>query len=271
MEKKISVVILTSRGPRHSYFCRRLAEAFDVRGIVVDDRYGFRHRLQMFLKAYASNPFNMVRKIILKNKLRPYEERDEKTEREFFQEPVEFPAGIPVRLSRDPNDGETQSWIRDLAPDVLAVFGTRIIRAPTLSLARFGALNMHTGLSPYYRGGQCTFWCLYQGDLEHVGVTIHHLSPRIDGGDIVYTARPEIEPHDTVRRIECKLVQIGTEKMIQAVSELAEGRAPRIPQMEKGQLFLSKMFTLEKRLELEHRLDTGWLGRELERRGVPSL
>ena len=85
MKKKVSVVILTSRGLRHFHFCRRLASVFEVRGIGVDDRYGFGHRLQMFLKAYAAHPFGMIQKILLKKKLQPYENRDEKIEKDFFQ------------------------------------------------------------------------------------------------------------------------------------------------------------------------------------------
>jgi len=227
-----------------------------VRGILVDERYGFFYRLKAFLKTVGANPLEFMRRLKLKRKLQSYEHRDEEIEKKFF--PVsELPSGIPVFSSPEPNGPEAIAWIRRFSPDVVVVFGTRLIKDPVLSLAKFGALNIHTGLSPFYRGGQCTFWCLYQNDLEHVGVTIHHLTQRIDGGDILFTAKPEIHEKDTVRSLECKLVQIGTEKMIQAIQELAQGKSTRMPQLEKGQLFLSKMFTLEKRLELEKRLDQG--------------
>ena len=268
MKKNISIVVLTSRGPRHSYFCRRLSESFDLRGIAVDDRYHAGDRFSAFLKANGWNPWRIARSLISKMRIRPYELRDREIERKFFPLPengFEFPENVPVLMSPDPNSEECREWIRKLAPDVLVVFGTRLIGEPVLSIPRFGALNIHTGLSPYYRGGQCTFWCLYEGDLEHVGVTIHHLSPRIDGGDIVYTAQPVIEPGDCVRSLECKLVQLGTEKMIQAIGGLAEGTAPRIPQLEKGKLFLSKMFTLEKRLELEEKLKKGLIENRLKK------
>lgn len=267
MKTQISVVILTSRGPRHSFFAHELAKRFPIAGIGIDDRYHLADRLWTFLKLNAFNPIRMIRSSLLKRTLKTSEERDRRIEKQFFPvERSEWPKGIPVRKSPDPNGEEMVEWVRALRPDVLVVFGTRMIREPMLSLARLGALNLHTGLSPHYRGGQCTFWCLYEGDLEHVGVTVHHLTSRIDGGDIVYTARPEVEPGDTVRSLECKLVQLGTERMIQAVRELVEGKAPRIPQREKGKLFLSRMFTLEKRLELEKKLEAGWVATLLERR-----
>jgi methionyl-tRNA formyltransferase len=237
-----------------------LAAHFNVSGIVVDDRYHPSDRIRTFLKDCGLNPFRVIRKLALKKQLILSEVRDRKTEEKFFPpDRNEFSAEVPVYLARDPNAAETVEWIRQKQPDVIAVFGTRLIGEAVLSLARFGALNIHTGLSPYYRGGQCTFWCLYEGDLEHVGVTIHHLSSRIDGGDIVYTVRPEIEEGDTIRSIECKLVKLGTEKMIDALRGVCEGKAPRVPQTGKGKLYLSKMFTLDKRLELEKRMANGWL------------
>ncbi len=272
MKTQTSVVILTSRGPRHSYFARELAKQFRIAGIEIDDRYHIAGRLWTFLKLNSFNPIRMIGSFLFKRKLRIYEERDQKIENQFFpRSGEEWPEGIPVRKSSDPNGEESIQWVKSLQPDVLVVFGTRMIREPILSLARFGALNLHTGLSPHYRGGQCTFWCLYEGDLEHVGVTVHHLTSRIDGGDIVYTARPEVEPGDTVRSLECKLVRLGTERMIQAVRELAQGKAPRILQREKGKLFLSRMFTLEKRLELERRLEAGWIAKLLRKRSQSEV
>ena len=258
----ISVVVLTSRGPRHSYFCWELSKHFDLKGIVLDDRYHISDRLTTFLKLNHFNPFKMIRAFWLKVRIKPYEERDRSIENRFFvrgETQPEFPPAVSLWSTPDPNSPATVDRIRALNPDVIAVFGTRMILNPVLSLAHLGALNIHTGLSPYYRGGQCTFWCLERGDLEHLGVTIHHLTERIDGGDIVYTAQPDLDPEDTVRTIECKLIFLGTQKMIEAIHALAEDKAPRIKQHEKGQLFLSKMFTLRARLAFEKKMERGWL------------
>ena len=262
--KDISVVILTSRGPRHSYFCRELERHFNLKGLVVDDRYHASDRILTFLKSCDYNPFRILKRLSLKKRILPFEKRDEKIERAAFPfEGGEFPVEVPLLLSPDPNGPEAVEWIKALKPDVIAVFGTRLIRDSVLSLAKYGVLNLHTGLSPFYRGGQCTFWCLYEKDPGHVGVTVHHLSGKIDGGDIVYTAVPDLTAEDTVRSIECKLVKLGTRDMIRAIRELAEGKAPRIPQKEKGKLFLSKMYTLEKRLHLETEFGQGLMKKML--------
>ena len=54
---------------------------------------------------------------------------------------------------------------------MIAVFGTSLIRGALLSRARLGIFNLHGGLSPQYRGADCTFWALYNGEPERVGCT----------------------------------------------------------------------------------------------------
>ncbi len=50
------------------------------------------------------------------------------------------------------NGAECQELLRKFRPDIIGVFGTGIIRAPVITLAGTAILNMHTGLSPRYRG-----------------------------------------------------------------------------------------------------------------------
>jgi len=59
-----------------------------------------------------------------------------------------------------------------------------------------GALNIHMGISPYYRGSSCNFWALYDGNPDLVGATIHLISKGLDSGGMLYHARPKSEPMD---------------------------------------------------------------------------
>ena len=47
------------------------------------------------------------------------------------------------------------------------------------------------GISPYYRGTDCNFWALYDGNPHLVGATIHLLSSGLDAGAILYHALSE--------------------------------------------------------------------------------
>lgn len=75
--------------------------------------------------------------------------------------------------------------------DLFIVFGSSYIKAPLIDLLlEKGAINIHMGVSPYYRGSSCNFWSLYDGNPELVGATIHKLERGLDSGDILYHAFP---------------------------------------------------------------------------------
>ncbi len=50
------------------------------------------------------------------------------------------------------------------------------------------AINIHAGITPYYRGSDCNFWALYDNNPHLVGTTIHLLSKGLDNGPILYHA-----------------------------------------------------------------------------------
>jgi folate-dependent phosphoribosylglycinamide formyltransferase PurN len=80
-----------------------------------------------------------------------------------------------------------------LDSDLFVVFGASYIRGWLLDyLLDSHAINIHMGLSPYYRGTSCNFWSLYDYKPEYVGATIHLLSKGLDNGPILYHALPTL-------------------------------------------------------------------------------
>ena len=60
------------------------------------------------------------------------------------------------------------------------------------------AINIHMGISPYYRGSSCNFWAIYDGNPSYVGATIHLLSKGLDSGDILFHCLPKPLNNDGV-------------------------------------------------------------------------
>ena len=60
-------------------------------------------------------------------------------------------------------------------------------------LVNHKALNIHIGVSPYYRGTDCNFWALYDNNPHLVGATIHMLSKGLDSGPMLYHTLSEIK------------------------------------------------------------------------------
>jgi hypothetical protein len=81
---------------------------------------------------------------------------------------------------------------------------------------------------------------LLEGHPELVGITIHHIDKGIDSGDIIITARPELEPGDNYDMIDAKSFRLGIDRMLVAIRRLIEGRAARVKQWETGTLFLRR-------------------------------
>ena len=81
-----------------------------------------------------------------------------------------------------------------LKSDVYVIFGSSYIKGDLVDfLVKNKALNIHMGVSPYYRGTDCNFWALYDDNPHLVGATIHMLSKGLDSGAILYHALSDIK------------------------------------------------------------------------------
>ena len=79
-----------------------------------------------------------------------------------------------------------------LNSDIYVVFGSSYIKGWLINfLIKKKAVNIHMGLSPYYRGSSCNFWALYDNNPHLVGATIHYLSKGLDSGRMIYHVFPD--------------------------------------------------------------------------------
>ena len=155
----------------------------------------------------------------------------------------DYPAGAAHLVVNNINDATVAKFLQQHKPDVVCINGTNLLRDELLAIATtipHGFVNLHTGLSPYARGGNCDLFMLLEGHPEYVGVTIHHIDAGIDSGDIILTARPELAPDDNYAMIEAKSFHLGNRMMVVAVAQLFEGRAARVKQWQHGKEFLRR-------------------------------
>lgn len=81
-----------------------------------------------------------------------------------------------------------------LQSEVFIVFGCSYIKGELVNyLVKKSAINIHMGVSPFYRGTACNFWALYDNNPHLVGATIHLLSKGLDSGPILYHAMSEVK------------------------------------------------------------------------------
>ncbi len=261
------LVLLTLDHPWQRALAGRLARSHDLALVVVEEQSGPVSRTAR-LTQLLKNPQRVWWKLreVLAGSPRKRQATSFARHFETIGAPPLGESARNIMRVRNINSAEVAQAIEAANPDAIIVSGGRILRDPVLRCAsRYGMINMHPGLSPYYRGIACTFWSLYNEEPEYAGVTIHYLTAGIDSGDIILSGRPPLEESDTAASLECKVVELGHRLVLQALELLAQGRAPRVPQWEQGRLFQFRELTPRVQLELEHRLQRGLMARCLRR------
>lgn len=162
------------------------------------------------------------------------------SERDFFAASVgrspDRRNGLLVPKGSINNDPSLHQLLRDLDPDVLICYGTSIIREPVLGDFAGRFLNVHLGLSPYYRGAGTNFWPLVNREPEFVGVTFMHIDSGVDTGRVVHQARAFIRPDDSSHSLGNRLIY----EMTHLTAEVARNlqKLPAIDQSEMNPMGL---------------------------------
>jgi methionyl-tRNA formyltransferase len=173
---------------------------------------------------------------------------------------------IPVLRVDQINSQTVHERLRVEKPDLILDHGTSIVKDHILETSAL-ALNLHRGLSPYYRGTYCTERALINWDPHNVGVTIHKLTKIIDGGSILAQERPIIENGDTVSSIDMQLTQRGTELIIRAIERIGSGEELRFRKQDisLGFLTLNRHWTKHLRKQIRYIEKNNLIGQMLKR------
>jgi methionyl-tRNA formyltransferase len=96
----------------------------------------------------------------------------------------------------------------------------QILSSDALAATPLGGINLHGSLLPAYRGAAPVQWAVLNGD-PIAGVSIIHMTPRLDGGPILAKAQLPVAPGDTSGTLEEKLSILGVEPTIESVELLS--------------------------------------------------
>jgi len=150
------------------------------------------------------------------------------TEKKFFNGNDYFICKTIPIMRGEVNSKYIFETIREFRPEAMLCFGASLIREPFLSLLVPGRfVNLHLGLSPYYRGSGTNFWPFVNKELEYVGATIMHIDSCVDTGDIIVHVRPRIEMGDDVHSVGCKVIQASALRLVEIMEKLRKGEILR--------------------------------------------
>jgi hypothetical protein len=134
------------------------------------------------------------------------------------------PAACHVIRVPSVNAEECRAALRRLAPKVVLVIGTRMIRRPTLECIPAPFINYHAGINPKYRGIFGGYWALASGDLENFGVTLHLMDPGVDTGAVLETARAVATRRDNISTYPFLLASAARPLAHAAIEDALAGR-----------------------------------------------
>lgn len=160
------------------------------------------------------------------------------------------------------NDSALVALAETLQPDIIAVFGTSLIKSELLQKGRLGVVNLHGGLSPEYRGADCTFWALYNGEPEKVGCTLHYIDPGIDTGKLIAYICPAVETGDDELTLFWRAVSDSAEVYAEFLQRTASGERFGVTQAHKGTLYQVRDRLLRHERALARRMASGAVIRE---------
>lgn len=133
---------------------------------------------------------------------------------------AESVSGLPIFAPSNINDPESVQRLNACQADLLFVcdYG-QILKNPSLESARLGGINLHGSLLPKYRGAAPINWAVYHGDTV-MGVTVIHMTPKLDGGPELARRSLQVETQDTAETLEPRLAELGVEAVQTSLATL---------------------------------------------------
>lgn len=258
-----SIVVLCGPSARHIYVANRLCAAGRVLAVVQETGSNINAaKVRTLLR-----PRTLLRKA--GRWLRDRKRYAGNKEARFFFGDREPRLDRPELRHEVPhiNHPDVVALVERLVPDIIAVFGTSLIRPPLLGKGAIGMINLHGGLSPRYRGADCTFWALYNGEPDQVGCTLHLINAGIDTGALIAHVCPEVREGDDELTLFWRAVRDSAEVYGEAIDRLTRGEVRPVAQKEKGRLYQVKDRTVAAEATLARKMSNGLLcGVELKKR-----
>jgi len=112
--------------------------------------------------------------------------------------------------------------LKSLEANLQIVVAFRMLPKVVWAMPEFGTFNLHASLLPEYRGAAPINWAVMNGE-KKTGVTTFFIDEKIDTGAIIAKKEVEIDERETAGSLHDKLMEAGSELVLETVRLIAEG------------------------------------------------
>ena len=202
----MKITIFSSNQPRHLNLANEFSKISDQVFLISEVSTVFPGQVDDFVKK------SQIMQIYFQNVI--------SSERKIFGDIRFLPDNVRTLSikSGDLNKLEKEQLTQALNSDMYIVFGSSFIKGWLIDfLIQKRAINIHMGLSPYYRGSSCNFWALYDNNPSYVGATIHLLSKGLDNGDMLFHCVPKLRPKDSTFDFTMRSVLVAHQALVSSI------------------------------------------------------
>lgn len=132
------------------------------------------------------------------------------------------------------NSQTTLNFVQDFNPDFVFIFGVNMIKSPVIENLPIETINLHLGLSPWYKGSATLFWPFYFLEPQYAGATFHKIIDEPDAGDILHQSVPILSKKDGIHDIGVKTVVEARNDLSKIIKKLMKGEELIFQKQKKG-------------------------------------
>lgn len=243
----MKVLVVTGDAHRHMYFAREIAkERIAKVDIITGAKFSNQSIKKKFLRKFKRKDIrNNIIKIALNNfifkryhlglinEIHSFEKSILTNECGTIIEPLFDLKKIKCSI----NEKRIVKIIRNNEYDLIVVFGSILVSAEFIAAAPL-VINLHTGLSPYYRGANSNFWPFLNSEFNYCGFTVHKMSSGIDSGEILVSENISFLSEPSYGEANAVAIKKGTKAVVDLISRMGVGlEIKSVPQWTHGKVY----------------------------------
>lgn len=121
--------------------------------------------------------------------------------------------------------------LKSLNANLHVVVAFRMLPEVVWKMPRLGTFNLHASLLPEYRGAAPINWAIINGE-KKTGVTTFFIDDKIDTGAMILSKETTIGTNESAGELHDRLMQLGSEAVIETLHLIEEGKATTTVQTE---------------------------------------